>query len=274
MARTKQGISAEQMAAIQQWAYRHGRKWKADLREAWMSGNYGEFEGSNYLQQVRNERGPSWLVGFRLPELPASEPVEPEPELGDFGTPVSAYPPAAQLLADLEAREGLPDWVHQSITHGESAAAKAKRAKEYQNFRLQLAADLVRYDDVRTRGEAALSRYDVETCASGNADLAVRTAIALKHNHCSYAVFHLAYMRVKWPAMAQLLDRESLLSIKPEPEPDEDDVEACAVCGCLPCSCEEPCEACGQAECECEPQPDLVARAGAPVQLSLFGGGL
>ncbi len=64
-----QTLTDEQMDALQQWAHRYGRNWKTHLRDAWMTGNYGGFEASNYLQQVRNNLGPSWLVRFRLPKF-------------------------------------------------------------------------------------------------------------------------------------------------------------------------------------------------------------
>ena len=63
----KQTLTPDQLAAIQLWAKLHGRNWKAPLREAWMTGNYDGFGQSNYLQQVRNTFGPSWLVSFQLP---------------------------------------------------------------------------------------------------------------------------------------------------------------------------------------------------------------
>lgn len=54
--------SAEQLAAVREFARVHGRTWKAQLREAWMSGNYDAVDDSARLQQVRNAFGPSWLV--------------------------------------------------------------------------------------------------------------------------------------------------------------------------------------------------------------------
>jgi hypothetical protein len=63
----KQELTAEQLTAIQRWAEQHGRTWKATLRKAWITGDYDTFEDSNYLQQIRNTFGPSWLIAFRLP---------------------------------------------------------------------------------------------------------------------------------------------------------------------------------------------------------------
>jgi hypothetical protein len=56
----------EQIAALREWAAIHGRNWKAPLRDAWMNGDYHGFANSHYLQQVRNNLGPSWLVRFTL----------------------------------------------------------------------------------------------------------------------------------------------------------------------------------------------------------------
>jgi hypothetical protein len=61
-------LTAEQLAALKAWATLHGRNWKTPLRDAWMNGIYDDFEGSNYLQQIRNTFGPSWLIRFRLPK--------------------------------------------------------------------------------------------------------------------------------------------------------------------------------------------------------------
>jgi hypothetical protein len=61
-------LSVEQLEALNAWAALYGRNWKLPLRDAWMTGDYGSFEQSNYLQQIRNTFGPSWLIRFRLSE--------------------------------------------------------------------------------------------------------------------------------------------------------------------------------------------------------------
>jgi hypothetical protein len=71
----KQTLTAEQLEALQQFAKQYGRTWKSALREAWMTGDYGTFETSNLLQQIRNTFGPSWLVSFRLPNETPVSPV-------------------------------------------------------------------------------------------------------------------------------------------------------------------------------------------------------
>lgn len=62
-------LTDEQVDALLQWAHRNGRTWKSSLRDAWMTGDYGGFEDANFLQQVRNNLGPAWLVRYRLPKF-------------------------------------------------------------------------------------------------------------------------------------------------------------------------------------------------------------
>jgi hypothetical protein len=57
--------NAEQLEALRDFAARHGRKWKAELRDCCMTGIYPGDADSRALQQVRNQLGPSWLVKFR-----------------------------------------------------------------------------------------------------------------------------------------------------------------------------------------------------------------
>lgn len=71
---TKPQPNREQLAAIAAWAKQYGRNWKEPLRYAWMDGNYHGFADSHLLQQVRNQCGPSWLIGYTLPK-----PVAPAP---------------------------------------------------------------------------------------------------------------------------------------------------------------------------------------------------
>jgi hypothetical protein len=61
----------EQAQAIREWAAQTGRTWKSALREAWMTGDYGAFEKSNLLQQLRNQFGPTWLTRFSLKSINA-----------------------------------------------------------------------------------------------------------------------------------------------------------------------------------------------------------
>jgi hypothetical protein len=56
--------TAEQMAALRQYAKEHGRRWKADLNYEWMTGKL-----TGELVQVRNTFGPSWLTRFKFPEI-------------------------------------------------------------------------------------------------------------------------------------------------------------------------------------------------------------
>ena len=60
-------LTAEQLAALQQVAKYYGRTWKQSLRDAWMTGQYGAYMDAGILQSIRNQFGPAWLMGFRLP---------------------------------------------------------------------------------------------------------------------------------------------------------------------------------------------------------------
>lgn len=56
----------EQLTALRAFAQREGRNWKEALRDAWMTGRYPHHAQSGYLQQVRNQLGPRWLMNFKL----------------------------------------------------------------------------------------------------------------------------------------------------------------------------------------------------------------
>jgi hypothetical protein len=55
----------EQWEALKAFAAEHGRTWKAQLRDAWMTGQYPcvtrQADQDGLLQQVRNTFGPRWL---------------------------------------------------------------------------------------------------------------------------------------------------------------------------------------------------------------------
>lgn len=62
-------ITAEEITALDAYARKNGRNWKAALLAAWQSGRYQTApEGTEAtLQTIRNQRGPSWLRGFKMP---------------------------------------------------------------------------------------------------------------------------------------------------------------------------------------------------------------
>lgn len=53
--------SPEQLRAIRKYAKENGRTWKTQLLDDWMHARQ-----PGYLQQVRNQFGPTWLKNFRL----------------------------------------------------------------------------------------------------------------------------------------------------------------------------------------------------------------
>jgi hypothetical protein len=52
-------LSPEQLDALQRYAAKHGTQWKSQLNLAWIRA-----AEPGYLQQVRNQFGPSWLEKF------------------------------------------------------------------------------------------------------------------------------------------------------------------------------------------------------------------
>lgn len=64
----KQELTTEQLRAIREFASQHGRTWKSQLRECWMTGQYPPDCDSRSLQNIRNSFGPIWLVNFRMPK--------------------------------------------------------------------------------------------------------------------------------------------------------------------------------------------------------------
>lgn len=60
----KRQLTDNELAALQEYAAKHGRTWKRNLRTDWMNGHC-----TGYLQAIRNEFGPSWLQKFKLPKV-------------------------------------------------------------------------------------------------------------------------------------------------------------------------------------------------------------
>lgn len=65
-------LDAEQVAALQAYAARHGRRWKSVLNNVWMGG--APYDDGGILRRLRNTHGPSWLQRYRLPK--AKPPAE------------------------------------------------------------------------------------------------------------------------------------------------------------------------------------------------------
>jgi hypothetical protein len=62
-------LTEVQRTALKAFADANGRHWKRHLSDAWMTGAYPGNADSGTLQQLRNTRGPSWLVWFNPSEL-------------------------------------------------------------------------------------------------------------------------------------------------------------------------------------------------------------
>lgn len=56
-------LTADELAALHDFAAAHGRYWKAALRDQWMKAS-----APPALHRLRNRLGPSWLMRFRLPK--------------------------------------------------------------------------------------------------------------------------------------------------------------------------------------------------------------
>ena len=62
-------LTEAEHAAVQAYAFEHGRHWKDRLRDDWMNART-----TGILQALRNTHGPSWLVSYSLRKpLHASE---------------------------------------------------------------------------------------------------------------------------------------------------------------------------------------------------------
>ncbi len=72
LAWARANLTIEEQAALRTWADDHAPRWKAALRDAWETGNYGGSEDDWALQRIRNRLGPSWLEKYRLPANPSA----------------------------------------------------------------------------------------------------------------------------------------------------------------------------------------------------------
>jgi hypothetical protein len=55
-----------QVTALRTYAASHGRTWKSQLNQAWLTGSYDAGDPAPLLQQIRNNHGPAWLSRFSL----------------------------------------------------------------------------------------------------------------------------------------------------------------------------------------------------------------
>lgn len=57
-------LTQEQAGALARWRARHGRAWKARLRDVWLRAAPSS-DDEGVLYALRNSHGPSWLNGMR-----------------------------------------------------------------------------------------------------------------------------------------------------------------------------------------------------------------
>jgi hypothetical protein len=63
----EEALTADEDEALRAWADDHAPRWKAALRLAWETGDYGGSEHDAALQRLRNRLGPTWLTKYRIP---------------------------------------------------------------------------------------------------------------------------------------------------------------------------------------------------------------
>ena len=59
-------LDSEQVAALRDYAARHGQRWKSVLNNVWMGG--APYDDGGILRRLRNTHGPTWLQRYRLPK--------------------------------------------------------------------------------------------------------------------------------------------------------------------------------------------------------------
>lgn len=65
---TKHTPTKQELAALKQFAEKYGRRWKSELRDIWMTGNWQyDWDVSQPLQTLRNSEFD--LGKFRFPKL-------------------------------------------------------------------------------------------------------------------------------------------------------------------------------------------------------------
>jgi hypothetical protein len=58
-------LTAKEQVALNEVELTMGRYWKAALRTWWANGAYPTWTDAATLQQLRNNRGPTWLADYR-----------------------------------------------------------------------------------------------------------------------------------------------------------------------------------------------------------------
>lgn len=68
-------LTPDQLVALDNFRTEQGRSWKAELRLCWETGCYPNQHVAGYLQQLRNEFGPRWLIAYRVGDVRVGELV-------------------------------------------------------------------------------------------------------------------------------------------------------------------------------------------------------
>lgn len=112
----------------------------------------------------------------------------------------SAYPVVEDLLnADLSGAD-FSDWIGiRNFPRG-----LAERVQAVADFREKLSAEAQRYEEIRLKGAAVLSHYDITM--SGSEELAVMMALSLVYSHVGYYQRCLEGIRQIAPGIMAFID--------------------------------------------------------------------
>ncbi|HVB24638.1 MAG TPA: DUF3560 domain-containing protein [Ktedonobacteraceae bacterium] len=88
---------------------------------------------------------------------------------------------------------------HQQATAAASQALTEKgkpvKLENFEHYEQSLQREEARLQDLEERGAEALSEYDIKIAVGGDAELALRTALMLVHNHIAYDRSHMEQVR-------------------------------------------------------------------------------
>lgn len=67
-------LTKEELEALEYWRATNGNRWRSKLHTAWMK---ADIELPTILYALRNTHGPSWLQGFKFPDVKITHPIAP-----------------------------------------------------------------------------------------------------------------------------------------------------------------------------------------------------
>jgi hypothetical protein len=115
--------TAEQVAALYDYAAKYGAQWKAKLANAWLNGSDAREPDGHLLRQMRNRGGPSWLKRVDL----ARERVRIECERRAHMKAEWSVKRATEILGEKRTAEILAGEARLQARIAADLAAKRKR---------------------------------------------------------------------------------------------------------------------------------------------------